>query len=60
MRSIEEILSRDKKLPVIYSKKKTYLKFLKMMKKINHTNYFTKLYNYLIGQLNNSDGLLFL
>ena len=28
-------------------------------KKINHTNHFTQLYNYLIGKLNNSNGFSF-
>ncbi len=59
-RGIEEDTSIDKKLTVIYSKNENLSQILKNdEKKINHTNHFTKLYNYLIGQLNNFDGLLF-
>ena len=59
-RSIEEDTSIDKKLTVIYSKNENLSQILKNdEKKINHTNHFTILYNYLIGQLNNLNGLLF-
>tara|TARA_A100001015_G_scaffold53949_1_gene59184 strand:- start:669 stop:1235 length:567 start_codon:yes stop_codon:yes gene_type:complete len=59
-RNIEEDISSDKKITVIYSKRENLSKILKNdEKKINHTNHFTKLYNYLIEQLNNSDGLSF-
>ena len=59
-RGIEEDISSDKKITVIYSKKENLSQILKNdEKKINHTNYFTKLYNYLLGQLQNSDGLSF-
>ena len=60
LRSIEEDISSDKKITVIYSKRENLSQILKNdEKKINHTNYFTKLYNYLLGQLQNSDGLSF-
>ena len=59
-RGIEEDISSDKKITVIYSKKENLSQILKNdEKKINHTNYFTKLYNYLLGQLQKSDGLSF-
>ncbi len=58
--SINDDVSRDKKITVVYSKNRSLSQILNFDdKKINHTNYFTQLYNYLIGKLNNSNGFSF-
>ncbi len=59
-RSIGKDISNDKKMTIVYSKNENLSQILNNNDKKNyHTNYFTQLYNYLIGQLNNSDGYSF-
>ena len=59
-RSIGEDISFDKKITVVYSKNENLSQILNYDEiKIYHTNHFTKLYNYLIGQLNNYEGFSF-
>ena len=59
-RSINDDISSDRRITVVYSKNKNLSQILNIDdKKINHTNYFTQLYNYLIGKLNNSNGFSF-
>ena len=58
--SINDDVSRDRKITVVYSKNRSLSQILDIDdKEINHTNYFTQLYNYLIGKLNNSNGFSF-
>ena len=58
--SINDDVSRDRKITVVYSKNRNLSQILNIGdKKINHTNYFTQLYDYLIGKLNNSNGFSF-
>ena len=59
-RSIGEDISFDKKITVVYSKNENLSQILNYNEtKIYHINHFTKLYNYLIGQLNNYEGFSF-
>ena len=58
--SINDDVSLDRKITVVYSKNRSLSQILDIDdKEINHTNYFTQLYNYLIGKLNNSNGFSF-
>ena len=58
--NIDEDITSDKKIAVVYSQNKDLSKVISHdNKKINNTNYFTRLYNYLISQQNNLDGLSF-
>ena len=58
--SIGRDISNDKKMTIVYSKNENLSQILNNNdKKIYHTNHFTQLYNYLIGQLNNSDEFSF-
>ena len=58
--NINDDLSRDRKITVVYSKNRSLSQILNFDdKKVNHTNYFTQLYNYLNGKLNNSNGFSF-
>ena len=57
---INDDVSRDGKITVVYSENRSLSQILNIdHKKINHTNYFTQSYNYLIGKLNNSNGFSF-
>ena len=57
---IEEDISADQKINVVYSKNKDLSKSLGLDKqKFIHINHFTQLYNYLSGVVDNSDGLSF-
>ena len=59
-RSLDDDTSSDRKITIVYPKNKNLSKILNFNhKEINHTNYFTQLYNYLIGKLNNSNGFSF-
>ncbi len=59
-RSLDDDTSNDRKITIVYPKNKNLSQILNINhKEINHTNYFTQLYNYLIGQLNNSNGFSF-
>ena len=59
-RSISEDISFDKKITVVYPKHENLSQIINYDEiKIYHTNHFTKLYNYLIGQLNNYKGFSF-
>lgn len=59
-RSLDDDTSSDRKITIVYPKNKNLSQILNINhKEINHTNYFTQLYNYLIGQLNNSNGFSF-
>ena len=59
-RSISEDISFDKKITIVYPKNENLSQILNYDEiKICHTNHFTKLYNYLIGQLNNYEGFSF-
>ena len=58
--NIEEDMSADQKINVVYSKNKDLSKTLGLDKqKISHVNHFTQLYNYLSEVVDNSDGLSF-
>ena len=57
---LDEDISADQKITVIYSKNKDLSKTLSLSKqKTTHLNHFTQLYNYLGGIIDNSDGLSF-
>tara|TARA_B100001057_G_scaffold149930_1_gene149823 strand:- start:666 stop:1415 length:750 start_codon:yes stop_codon:yes gene_type:complete len=59
-RSLNDDISSDRKITVVYPKNKNLSQILDIDdREINHTNYFTQLYNYLIGQLNSSNGFSF-
>ena len=58
--NIDEDISADQKINVVYSKNKDLSKTLSLNKqKTTHLNHFTQLYNYLSGVVDNSDGLSF-
>ena len=58
--NLDEDISADQKITVIYSKNKDLSKTLSLNKqKTTHLNHFTQLYNYLSGVVDNSDGLSF-
>jgi len=58
--NIDEDISTDQKITVVYSKNKDLSKILGIDKQIiTHVNHFTHLYNYLSGVVNNSDALSF-
>tara|TARA_A100000164_G_C21890801_1_gene765307 strand:- start:306 stop:1055 length:750 start_codon:yes stop_codon:yes gene_type:complete len=58
--NINEDISDDKEVAVVYSRNKDLSKILSLDNKIfSHTNQFTKLYNYLSGIVKNLDGLSF-
>jgi len=58
--NIDEDISADQKINVVYSKNKDLSKTLDLDKqKISHVNHFTQLYNYLSGVVDKSDGLSF-
>ncbi len=58
--NIDEDISADQKINVVYSKNKDLSKILGLNKqKYSHVNHFTQLYNYLSGVVDNSDGLSF-
>ena len=58
--NIDEDISADQKITIVYSKNKDLLKTLGIDKqKVTHINHFTQLYNYLAGVVDNSDGLSF-
>jgi len=58
--NIDEDISADQKINVVYSKNKDLSKTLGLDKqKISHVNHFTQLYNYLSGVVDKSDGLSF-
>jgi hypothetical protein len=58
--NIDEDISADQKINVVYSKNKDLSKALGLDKqKVSHVNHFTQLYNYLRGVVDNSDGLSF-
>ena len=58
--NIDEDISDDQKITIVYSKNKDLSKTLGLDKqKVSHVNHFTQLYNYLSGVVDNSDGLSF-
>jgi len=58
--NIDDNISDDEKIAIVYSKNKDLSKTLGLDKqKITHINHFTQLYNYLNGVVDNSDGLSF-
>ena len=58
--NIDEDISADQKITIVYSKNKDLSKTLGIDKqKVTHINHFTQLYNYLAGVVDNSDGLSF-
>ena len=58
--NIDEDITADQKISVVYSKNKDLSKTLGLDKqKVNHMNHFTQLYNYLAGVVDNSNGLSF-
>lgn len=58
--NIDEDISADQKINVVYSKNKDLSKTLGLdEQKVSHVNHFTKLYNYLSEVVDNSDGLSF-
>ena len=58
--NIDEDISADQKINIVYSKNKDLSKTLGLDKqKVSHVNHFTQLYNYLSGVVDNSDGLSF-
>ena len=58
--NIDEDISADQKINVVYSKNKDLSKILGLNKqKYSHVNHFTQLYDYLSGVINNSYGLSF-
>jgi len=58
--NLEEDISTDQKIAVVYSKNKELSNTLSLDKqKTTHVNHFTQLYNYLDGVIDNSDGLSF-
>ena len=55
--NLDEDISDDQKITVVYSKNKDLSKTLSLNKqKTTHLNHFTQLYNYLGGVIDNSDG----
>ena len=58
--NLEEDISTDQKIAVVYSKNKDLSNTLSLDKQnTTHVNHFTQLYNYLDGVIDNSDGLSF-
>ena len=58
--NIDEDISADQKITIVYSKNKDLSKILGINKQtITHVNHFTQLYDYLSGVINNSYGLSF-
>ena len=60
IKNIDEDISADQKINVVYSKNEDLSKTLGLDKqKVSHLNHFTQLYNYLSGIVDKSDGLSF-